>query len=74
MVTSFKYVPARDEFVRRTRGGVFSMFQSADHYDMNESCERSCALTQQICGEMVYGGMLSLKTFRLSERTQIFIC
>jgi hypothetical protein len=74
MVTSSEYLHARDEFIRRTRGGVFSLFQDVNHCDMNESRKRLCAFNQQICGDMLYGGMLNIKTFRLSGRTQIFMC
>jgi hypothetical protein len=72
MLTSFKYVHARDEFIRRTRGGVFSMFQGADHYDMNESCERLCALNQQICGDMVSWGSAQLKDVSIVRKDTNF--
>jgi len=52
MVTSSKYIHVRDEFIRRTRGGVFSVLHGVDHYDMNESRERLCAFNQRICGDM----------------------
>ena len=56
MVTSSKYVHARDEFNRRTRGGVFSLLQGVDQCDMNVSCERLCAFNQRICGDMFVWG------------------
>ena len=72
MVTSFKYVPARDEFIRRTRGGVFSLLQGADQYDMNESCERLCALNEQICGDMVLWGSAQLKDVSIVRKDTNF--
>jgi len=47
-----------DKFV--TRGGVFSLFWDSAHYDMNDSRERLCALTHQICGDMVLWGSAQL--------------
>jgi hypothetical protein len=72
MVTSFKYVHARDEFIRHTRGGVFSLLQGADHYDMNESCERLCALNEQICGDMVLWGSAQLKDVSIVRKDTNF--
>jgi hypothetical protein len=72
MVTSLKYVHTRDEFIRRTRGGVFSLLQGADQYDMNESCERLCARTQQICGDMVLWGSTQLKDVSIVRKDTNF--
>ena len=61
MITSSKYVHECDEIIRLTRGGVFSLLQGVEHYDMNESRERLCAINQQICGDMVLWGSAQLK-------------
>ena len=72
MVTSSKYILARDEIIRRTRGGVFSLLQGADHYDMNESCERLCALNQRICGDMILWGSAQLKDVSIVRKDTNF--
>jgi len=66
MVTSSEHNHVGAEFIRHlankfvTRGGVFSLFWDSAHYDMNDSCERLCALTHQICGDMVLWGSAQL--------------
>jgi len=72
MVTSSKYIHARDEIIRRTRGGVFSLLHGAGHCDMNESCERLCALIQRICGDMVIWGNAQLKDVSIVRKDTNF--
>jgi hypothetical protein len=72
MVTSSVHVHARDKFIRHKRGGVFSVFQGADQYGMNESCEISCALNRRICGDMLLWGSAQLKDVSIVRKDTNF--